>query len=109
MPPGGNMQRTPRGFLTDEEKSSMPVVNKALLLRILSYLKPYFLLNLSLQSEFKVEIKKYNSSNEDTRFQELTILPYLRLDNLLNTSYESIEDYPMPGISLSLGCKIRTE
>ena len=43
MPPGGNMQRAPRGFLTDEEKNSMPVVNKALLLRILSYLKPYWL------------------------------------------------------------------
>ncbi|MBR0086296.1 MAG: ABC transporter ATP-binding protein, partial [Lachnospiraceae bacterium] len=33
---------SPRGFLTDEEKSSMPVVNKALIFRILSYLKPYW-------------------------------------------------------------------
>ncbi len=33
----------PRGFLTDEEKQNMPKVTKELLLRILSYLKPYWL------------------------------------------------------------------
>ena len=33
----------PRGFLTDEEKQHMPKVTKQLLLRILSYLKPYWL------------------------------------------------------------------
>ena len=32
----------PRGFLTEEEKQSMPKVTKELLLRILSYLKPYW-------------------------------------------------------------------
>ena len=32
----------PRGFLTDEEKESKPVVSKALIKRILSYLKPYW-------------------------------------------------------------------
>lgn len=32
----------PRGFLTDEEKKNKPKVTKALLLRILSYLKPYW-------------------------------------------------------------------
>lgn len=32
----------PRGFLTDEEKSNMPKITKELLLRILSYLKPYW-------------------------------------------------------------------
>ena len=31
----------PRGFLTDEEKANMPKVSKELILRILSYLKPY--------------------------------------------------------------------
>ena len=31
----------PRGVLTDEEKANMPKVTKALILRILSYLKPY--------------------------------------------------------------------
>ncbi len=36
-PPG------PRGFLTDEEKQNMPQVTKALLGRILAYLKPYWL------------------------------------------------------------------
>ena len=34
--------RSPRGFLTDEEKENMPKVTKELLLRILSYLKPYW-------------------------------------------------------------------
>jgi len=33
----------PRGFLTEEEKQNMPKVTKELLLRILSYLKPYWL------------------------------------------------------------------
>lgn len=75
----------------------------------ISYLEPYFLLNLSLQSEFKAKIRKHKGSSDVTGTQELTILPYLRLDNLLNTSYESIEDYPMPGISLSVGCKIKIE
>ncbi|MBO4419491.1 MAG: ABC transporter ATP-binding protein [Oscillospiraceae bacterium] len=38
--PGGGLG--PRGFLTDEEKKNKPKVTKALLLRILSYLKPYW-------------------------------------------------------------------
>ncbi len=42
MPPGSN-RLGPRGFLTDEEKENMPKVTKELLLRILSYLKPYWL------------------------------------------------------------------
>ena len=75
----------------------------------ISFLDPYFLLNLSLQSKFKVNIKKREEASDGTMAHELTILPYLRLDNLLNTSYVSIEDYPMPGISLSLGCKIKIE
>ena len=33
----------PMGFLTDEEKQNMPKVSKALLARISSYLKPYWL------------------------------------------------------------------
>ncbi len=33
----------PRGFLTEEEKQNMPQVSKALILRIGSYLKPYWL------------------------------------------------------------------
>ena len=32
----------PRGFLTDEEKKNLPTVSRDLLLRILSYLKPYW-------------------------------------------------------------------
>ena len=41
MPPGRGLG--PRGFLTDEEKKNLPVVNRALLRRILSYLRPYWL------------------------------------------------------------------
>ena len=37
MGPGG-----PRGFLTEEEKQNKPKVTKALLIRILGYLKPYW-------------------------------------------------------------------
>ena len=33
----------PRGFLTDEEKENLPEVNKELIFRILSYLKPYWI------------------------------------------------------------------
>ncbi|MBR7081632.1 MAG: GNAT family N-acetyltransferase [Oscillospiraceae bacterium] len=38
---GGMRSMGPRGFLTDEEKNNIPKVTKKLLLRILSYLKPY--------------------------------------------------------------------
>ena len=46
MPPPAGMRGPmriggPRGFLTDEEKLSRPKITKKLLLRILSYLKPY--------------------------------------------------------------------
>ena len=36
-------RRSPKGFLTEEEKQNMPKVTKELLVRILSYLKPYWL------------------------------------------------------------------
>ena len=39
---GGMRMGSPRGFLTEEEKSSMPKVTKDLLMRILGYLKPYW-------------------------------------------------------------------
>ena len=42
MAGGGRNSLGPRGFLTDEEKANMPKVTKELLLRILSYLKPYW-------------------------------------------------------------------
>ena len=41
MPHAGHGM-SPRGFLTDEEKKHIPKVTKGLLLRILSYLKPYW-------------------------------------------------------------------
>ena len=40
--PGPGRGLGPRGFLTDEEKQNMPKVTKGLLVRILSYLKPYW-------------------------------------------------------------------
>ena len=41
--PGPGRGLGPRGFLTEEEKKSMPKVSGALLRRILGYLKPYWL------------------------------------------------------------------
>ncbi len=38
---GGRNSLGPRGFLTEEEKQNMPKITKGLILRILSYLKPY--------------------------------------------------------------------
>lgn len=40
---GGRNSMGPRGFLTEEEKQNMPKVTKSLLLRIFSYLKPYWI------------------------------------------------------------------
>ncbi|MPM09112.1 putative ABC transporter ATP-binding protein [bioreactor metagenome] len=39
--PGPSIGGGPRGFLTEEEKLNRPKLSKALLLRILAYLKPY--------------------------------------------------------------------
>ncbi len=41
--PGPGAGHSPRGFLTEEEKQNMPKVDAALLKRILSYLRPYWL------------------------------------------------------------------
>lgn len=42
MAPGDGVRGMgPRGFLTEEEKQNMPKVDKKLILRILSYMKPY--------------------------------------------------------------------
>ena len=41
--PGPMRGLGPRGFLTEEERQNLPAVSKELLLRILSYLKPYWL------------------------------------------------------------------
>ena len=40
--PGPMGPMGPRGFLTEDEKTSVPKVTGKLLLRILSYLKPYW-------------------------------------------------------------------
>lgn len=56
----------------------------------INYLKPYYLINLS----FELNTIK-------------TIKPYLKINNLLNQSYEQTESYPMPGISLELGFNLK--
>ncbi len=55
----------------------------------LYYLKPYILVNLSVEG---TPIKG--------RFT-----PYLKIDNLLNWQYQSIEKFAMPGISLTIGAR----
>lgn len=55
----------------------------------LYYLKPYILVNLSVEG---TPIKG--------RFT-----PYLKIDNLLNWQYQSIENFAMPGISLTIGAR----
>ena len=55
----------------------------------LYYLKPYVLMNLAVEA---APIKD--------RFT-----PYLKVDNLLNWQYQSVEGYPMPGISLTIGAR----
>ena len=55
----------------------------------ISYLEPYFLLNAL------VELKSLKHFK-----------PYLRIDNMLNAKYESIENYPMPGAALTLGLQM---
>ena len=55
----------------------------------LYYLPPYVLVNLDVQT---APIKE-------------KILPYIKVDNLLNWQYQSVEGYAMPGISLTIGCK----
>ena len=53
-------------------------------------LSPYVLLNASA------------SFTADSHFT-----PYLRVDNILDWDYESVPDYPMPGISLTAGVKAK--
>ena len=55
-----------------------------------SFSKPYFLINAS--AEFKY-IKHFN--------------PYIKIENILDTDYEAIPNYPMPGISLHFGIKTK--
>ena len=57
----------------------------------LYFLKPYLLMNLAVEM---APIKE--------RFT-----PYLKVDNLLNWQYQSVEGYAMPGISLTLGGRIK--
>jgi len=62
-----------------------------------SYLKPYVLMNASAQIKIHSNLKDGN----------LIFVPYLRGDNLLNWKYVSVDDYPMPGISLTIGLKVQ--
>jgi vitamin B12 transporter len=58
----------------------------------LKVLKPYFLLNAAVNQKI------------GERFSA-----FAALRNILNTSYESFYDYPMPGITLTLGCRFNVE
>jgi vitamin B12 transporter len=53
-------------------------------------LDPYFLLNLTATQQFNK-----------------TISGFMALRNLLNTSYQSMLDYPMPGVTLTLGVQAK--
>ena len=55
----------------------------------LYFLNPYLLVNLLVEG---ASIKN--------RF-----VPYLKIDNLLNWQYQSVEAYPMPGASLTVGAR----
>ncbi len=59
----------------------------------ISFMKPYVLVNIVGESK-KIKVWSCN------------LVPYFRLNNLLNTRYESVEDYPMPGINLTIGLKL---
>ena len=55
----------------------------------INYLKPYVLLNFSAEG---AEIAGH-------------VTPFVKLDNALNWQYQTVEDYAMPGISLTLGAR----
>ena len=61
----------------------------------LYFMDPYFLLNASAQMNIQTE--------------NFIFTPYLKLSNILNTDYEAVENYPVPGISLTLGLKFGTQ
>ena len=53
-------------------------------------LDPYLLINTA------VDVTVWNKIN-----------PYIRIDNILNTKYTAIPDYPMPGISIEIGMQAK--
>lgn len=54
------------------------------------FMEPYFLVNAC------GELKCWKN-----------VAPYIRLDNIFNTKYQAVENYPMPGFSMTLGAKLR--
>jgi vitamin B12 transporter len=58
----------------------------------LTVLEPYFLLNATVNQKIGGHFSAFAA-----------------LRNILNTSYESFYDYPMPGITLTLGCRFNVE
>lgn len=58
-----------------------------------SYLCPYMLINFCIDYSFVTKHKN-------------KINPYMRINNLLNANYESVENYSMPGLSITCGVKI---
>lgn len=63
----------------------------------IKYLNPYFTLNFGAEYLNKIMIND----------KEIQLVPYLKLENITNTDYEAVVNYPMPLINLSLGLKIQ--
>lgn len=59
------------------------------------FVEPYCLVNIS--GELKTQRFRQAQSPHFS--------PYFRIDNIFNVDYEAVPDYPMPGISLSIGVK----
>lgn len=55
-----------------------------------TYTKPYCIVNISS------ELNLWEN-----------VIPYIRFDNLFNSDYEAVPDYPMPGISFQIGAKCK--
>jgi vitamin B12 transporter len=55
-------------------------------------LAPYFLLNVNVNQQIGKNLAAFAAAR-----------------NILNTSYESFDDYPMPGITVTLGVRFNTE
>lgn len=54
------------------------------------FMKPYVLVNAAVS---------YEGFNH--------LVPYIKLENLLNQSYEAADEYPMPGISFTVGARLK--
>jgi outer membrane receptor protein involved in Fe transport len=68
-------------------------------------LKPYVLLNLTINQTITPPSRNAHSPN--ARSPQITAFCVLR--NMLNVSYVSVQDYPMPGFTATIGVKAEFE